>query len=402
MPIQSERVLNISGLLNLFGIFLRLGLTCFGGPIAHLGYFRAEFVVRRAWLTDSAYADLVALCQFLPGPASSQVSMAVGLMRAGLPGLCLAFIGFTLPSAVLMVAFALMLDGVGGLAGAGWVAGLKAAAVAVVCHAVLGMARSLCPEKRTTSIALCAAMLVVCLPGSGGQVLAIALGGLAGYVLLHAVTGSAGDPFPPLGISRRMAVGALALFAAGLLLLPLAAQLSQSGGWDLADRFFRTGSLVFGGGHVVLPLLDAETVGTGLVSKDAFLAGYGAAQAMPGPLFTFAAFLGAVAQRPPSGIAGASIALLAIFAPSALLVVGAVPFWERLRAAPAARRLLAGVNAAVVGLLGAALWTVVLPEGVTSPYAFALAVACYLGLAVWQMPAWAVVVFAAGAGALVL
>ncbi|MFG1422920.1 chromate efflux transporter [Roseixanthobacter liquoris] len=402
MSLQSERVLNVAGLLNLFGIFLRLGLTSFGGPIAHLGYFREEFVVRRAWLTDRAYADLVALCQFLPGPASSQVGMAVGLMRAGLPGLCVAFIGFTLPSAVLMVAFAMVLDGAGGLGGAGWVAGLKAAAVAVVCHAVLGMARSLCPERRTTSIALCAAILAVCLPGSGGQLLAIALGALAGYCVLQSVAGAGGDPFPPLGISRRTAVGALLLFAAGLLLLPLAAQLSRSGGWDLAERFFRVGSLVFGGGHVVLPLLDAETVGTGLVSKDAFLAGYGAAQAMPGPLFTFAAFLGAVAQRPPSGLAGASIALLAIFAPSALLVVGAVPFWEKLRAAPAARRLLAGVNAAVVGLLGAALWSVVLPEGVTGPYSFALAAACYLGLAVWQVPAWAVVALAAAAGAVVL
>ncbi|MFG1396913.1 chromate efflux transporter [Roseixanthobacter pseudopolyaromaticivorans] len=392
----------MSVLLNMFGIFLRLGLTSFGGPIAHLGYFREEFVVRRAWLTDRAYADLVALCQFLPGPASSQVSMAVGLMRGGLPGMCLAFIGFTLPSAVLMVAFAVALDGVDGLGGAGWVVGLKAAAAAVVCHAVLGMARSLCPEKRTTSIALCAAILAVCLPGTGGQLLAIALGALAGYLALHSVTDAAAEPFPPLGISRRMAICALVLFGAGLLLLPLAAGLTHAGGWDLAERFFRVGSLVFGGGHVVLPLLDAETVGTGLVSKDAFLAGYGAAQAMPGPLFTFAAFLGAVAQRPPSGIAGASIALLAIFAPSALLVVGAVPFWERLRAATGARRLLAGVNAAVVGLLGAALWTVVLPEGVTGPYAFALAAACYLGLAVWQVPAWAVVAFAAVAGAFVL
>ncbi|MFG1463114.1 chromate efflux transporter [Xanthobacter sp. DSM 24535] len=383
-------------------VFLRLGFTAFGGPIAHLGYFREEFVVRRAWLSDRAYADLVALCQFLPGPASSQVGMAIGLMRAGVPGLVVAFVGFTLPSAVLMTVFALVLDSVGGLGTAGWVAGLKAAAAAVVCHAVLGMARSLCPERRTTSIALCAAALAVLLPGTTGQLLAIGLGALAGYGALHAMAATGSEPFPPLGISRAMAVTALVVFAACLLGLPLAARLLHSNGLELAERFFRVGALVFGGGHVVLPLLDAETVGTGLVSKDAFLAGYGAAQAMPGPLFTFAAFLGAAAQQPPSGVAGALVALLSIFAPSALLVIGAVPFWERLRAAPAARRILAGVNAAVVGLLGAALWTVVLPEGVTGAAAFAVALACYLGLAVWQVPAWAVVGAAALAGALVL
>ncbi|MEP9351038.1 chromate efflux transporter [Xanthobacter sp. KR7-225] len=384
-------------LAEVFAVFLKLGLTSFGGPIAHLGYFREELVQRRRWLSDHAYADLVALCQFLPGPASSQVGMGIGLLRAGLPGLLAAFLGFTLPSAVAMVAFGLGFAMLGADLSGGWLAGLKAAAAAVVAQAVLGMARGLCPEPRTQTIALVGAAIALGLGGMAGQLSAIAVGALAGAFFIRAAAPQEATELPDLAVSRGLATVALALFFVLFAVLPLLAA-GAEGALRLFDAFYRAGALVFGGGHVVLPLLDAETVATGLVSREAFLAGYGAAQAVPGPLFTFAGFLGAVAERPPSGVAGGVLALAAIFLPSALLVVGALPFWAQLRSLGAARRVLAGVNAAVVGLLGAALWNPVLPEGVTSPATAVVALLAFLALVVWRVPAFAVVAGAAVAG----
>lgn len=389
---------------EVFVAFLRLGLTSFGGPVAHLGYFREAFVVRRKWLGDQAYADVVALCQFLPGPASSQVGMAIGLQRAGVRGLLAAWAGFTLPSAVLMVAFAYGVTAFGDGAGAGWIGGLKAAAVAVVAQAVLGMTRTLTPDARRATIAAGAAVVTLLLPTIAGfpvalgQVGVIALAGLAGLAWLGSLSDDgAAEPFT-VRVGRGAAVTCLVVFGALLVALPLLAAATDGGVARLVDIFYRAGSLVFGGGHVVLPLLQAELVPSGLVGHDQFLAGYGAAQAVPGPLFTFAAYLGAVTTSGPSGLAGAAIALVAIFLPSALLVVGGLPFWERLRGAPHARRALAGVNAGVVGLLAAALYDPVFTQGVlgaSSPVvALALAITAFVALTRWSAPPWAVVLVA--------
>nr|WP_216852390.1 chromate efflux transporter [Curtobacterium sp. VKM Ac-2852] len=388
---------------SVFLVFLRLGLTSFGGPVAHLGYFREAFVVRRRWLRDDAYADLVALCQFLPGPASSQVGMALGLQRAGLLGLLAAWCGFTLPSAVLLVAFALLVSGTPDLAGAGWLLGLQAAAAAVVAQAVLGMARSLTPDRRRATIAAAAAIVVLLVPGPGPQVAVMAACGVVGVLWLGRVVGPveevAGTELA-VRLPRWVAVSALVAFAALLVAAPVAA--SGTGAVRLFGVFAQAGSLVFGGGHVVLPLLESQTVATHLVDHADFLAGYGAAQAVPGPLFTFAACLGAVAHGSPSGLVGATVALVAIFLPAALLVVGALPFWHVLRALPWARRVLAGVNAGVVGLLAAALWDPVITEGVRSAPALALAVAAFTALTRWSAPPWAVVLGAGLLGAVVL
>lgn len=384
---------------EVFTVFLGLGLTSFGGPIAHLGYFRNTFVTRRKWLGERAYADLVALCQFLPGPASSQVGMAIGLHRAGVLGLLAAWTAFTLPSAILLVGFAYGIEALGADLGAGWIQGLKAAAVAVVAHAVLGMARNLAPDAQRASIAVAGMIVAMLLPVAWGQVLAILLGGVIGLAWLKPPDDSSDDGDPlRVRVRRRVAIGCLAVFGFLLVLLPILVAVTQSGVLRLVDGFYRAGSLVFGGGHVVLPLLQAETVQTGLVGKEAFLAGYGAAQAVPGPLFTFAAYLGSVMTTPPTGVLGAAIALLAVFLPSALLIVGALPFWERLRHAPLARRALMGVNAAVVGLLAAALYDPVFTQGITSSVAMAIAAAAFVGLAVWKLPAWAVVIVAGLAG----
>lgn len=380
---------------EVFRVFLGLGLTSFGGPVAHLGYFREAFVVRHKWISDRAYADLVALCQFLPGPASSQVGMAIGLMRAGYLGLLAAWMAFTLPSAIILVAFAYGAGTLEAAAGTGWIQGLKAAAVAVVAHAVLGMARSLTPDKERAAIAVLGMIGAMLIPFAIGQVLVILAGGLIGLVWLRPSVGSAEeDESLAVAVRRRTALVFLTVFVALLALLPLLASASGDGVTRLVDGFYRAGSLVFGGGHVVLPLLQAEVVETGLVGREAFLAGYGAAQAVPGPLFTFAAYLGAVAQTPPSGIVGAAIALVAIFVPSALLIIGGLPFWDRLRSAPLAQRALSGVNAAVVGLLAAALYDPVFTEGITSPIAMAIAAASFVALAAWRVPAWAVVIVA--------
>ena len=397
---EAREIERRGGLGEVFAVFLRLGLTSFGGPVAHLGYFHEEFVVRRGWLDEKSYVDLVALCQFLPGPASSQVGIAVGLSRAGYPGALAAWLGFTLPSAVAMVLFAYGVSVVGDAAGSGWLHGLKVAAVAVVAQAVLGMARALAPDRERATLAVAAAAIVLAFPSAAGQIGAILLGAIAGITLLRgdATTGHASLP---LAVSRSVAAGALVVFFVLLIGLPLASSVVQSQSLALFDAFYRAGSLVFGGGHVVLPLLQAEVVPRGWVSNDAFLAGYGAAQAVPGPLFTFAAYLGAVMGPPPNGWVGALLCLVAVFLPSFLLVIGALPFWEDLRSRPAAQAALKGVNAAVVGLLLAALYHPVWTAGITRAADFALAAAAFLLLFMWKTPPWLVVILCAVGGAVI-
>ncbi|HHX48688.1 MAG TPA: chromate efflux transporter [Brevibacterium sp.] len=395
------------------GSFLRLGLTSFGGPVAHLGYFRETFVGRRSWLDDREYADLVALCQMLPGPASSQVGMGLGLRRAGLPGLAAAWVTFTLPSAILLTLFALGLSAFGELGDAGWLLGLKAAAVAVVAGAVQSMAKTLTPDARRASIAAAALILMLIIPNSIVptalvQIVAIVLGGVLGLAWLKRPHKGAKNRETPAETrvasrgARRLGISALIAFVALLVGLPALTAATGDATLRLIDIFYRAGALVFGGGHVVLPLLEAELVPTGLVDHDTFLAGYGAAQAVPGPLFTFAAFLGASMTTGPSGILGAGIALLAIFLPAGLLVIGILPFWERLRAWKPATAALTGVNAAVVGLLGAALYDPVFVEGITSPATLALAVAAFIAGTMWKVPAWATVIVAGLLGWLLL
>ena len=397
---EAREIERRGGVGEVFAVFLRLGLTSFGGPVAHLGYFHEEFVVRRRWLDEKSYVDLVALCQFLPGPASSQVGIAVGLSRAGYPGALAAWLGFTLPSAVAMVLFAYGVSVVGDAAGSGWLHGLKVAAVAVVAQAVLGMARALAPDRERATLAVAAAAIVLAFPSAAGQIGAILLGAIAGITLLRgdATTGHASLP---LAVSRSVAAGALVVFFVLLIGLPLASSVVQSQSLALFDAFYRAGSLVFGGGHVVLPLLQAEVVPRGWVSNDAFLAGYGAAQAVPGPLFTFAAYLGAVMGPPPNGWVGALLCVVAVFLPSFLLVIGALPFWEDLRSRPAAQAALKGVNAAVVGLLLAALYHPVWTAGITRAADFALAAAAFLLLFMWKTPPWLVVILCAVGGAVI-
>ena len=379
-------------------VCLRLGLTSFGGPVAHLGYFRDEYVVRRHWLDEKTYADLVALCQFLPGPASSQVGIAVGLMRAGYLGALAAWIGFTLPSALALVLFAYGVDAFGNALGSGWLHGLKVVAVAVVAQAVLGMMRALAPDRERATLAVAAAAVVVAVPSSWGQIGAIVLGAVVGMTLLKTAA-STDHAAMPLTVKRSTGAVLLAIFFALLITLPLLAAAVPNQSIKLIDAFYRAGSLVFGGGHVVLPLLQASVVPPGWVTNDAFLAGYGAAQAVPGPLFTFAAYLGAVMGPQPNGWIGAAICLLAVFLPSFLLVVGALPFWDQLRRRPGAQSALRGVNAAVVGLLLAALYNPVWTAGITDPKDFALASVAFLLLFMWQTPPWLVVVLSALGGA---
>ena len=382
--------------LEVLAAATRLGLTSFGGPIAHLGYYREEYVVRRRWLDDRTYADLVALCQFLPGPASSQVSIAIGIVRAGLPGGVAAWLGFTLPSAIAMALFGLGVRGLD-LSEAGWLHGLKLAAVAVVAQAVWGMARTLAPDRERATMAIAAALAVSVWPTAAAQVLVIGAAGLVGWRLLPA-------PTEPNGIRMRISLGrtlgaaALTVFAALLVGLPILRVATQAVPVAVFDSFYRAGALVFGGGHVVLPLLQAEVVPTGWVSNAQFLAGYGAAQAVPGPLFTFAAYLGAVMEPSPNGWSGAALALIAIFLPGFLLVVGALPFWDALRARAPVQSALQGINAAVVGLLLGALYHPVWTSAVRTPSDFALALAAFGLLALWRTPPWLVVAFAAVAG----
>jgi chromate transporter len=385
---------------QVFTVFLRLGLTSFGGPVAHLGYFRDELVRRRQWLDEAAYADLVALCQFLPGPASSQVGIAIGLTRAGLAGALAAWLGFTLPSAIALILFGYGVGTWRGLLDSGWLHGLKIAAVAVVAQAVWGMARSLTPDRSRVTLAGAAALLTLAWPGSLGQISAIIIGGLVGWRMLAADAAPAA-PAPPLPIGRRHAVPALILFAILVGALPLLARAVPSHALALFDSFYRAGSLVFGGGHVVLPLLQSAVVPPGWLGNDAFLAGYGAAQAVPGPLFTFAAYLGTVMQPGPNGWAGGLLCLVAIFLPSFLLVVGTLPFWHALRGRGAVQAALRGVNAVVVGLLLAALYQPVWTSAILAPADFGLALAAFILLAFWRLPPWLVVVATAiGAAAL--
>jgi chromate transporter len=382
---------------EVFLAFLKLGLTSFGGPIAHLGYFRDELVVRRRWIDEAGYADLVALCQFLPGPASSQVGFALGLLRGGPLGALAAWTAFTLPSAILLVLFAYGASLFSGPVGEGLLHGLKVVAVAVVAQAVWGMARTLAPDRIRAGIAVVAAVVVIFATGSVGQIAAIVLGGLAGFWLCRdGAAASVGHlTFP---VSRKVGAVALAAFFVLLIGLPLLASVAGSQALAYVDAFYRAGALVFGGGHVVLPLLEASVVQPGWVSESGFLAGYGAAQAIPGPLFTFAAYLGTVMGPAPNGIAGAVICLVAIFLPAVLLVVGTLPFWDDFRTRAPAQSAMRGTNAAVVGILGAALYDPLWTSAILSPYDFALALAGFVLLTVWKTPPWAVVVLTALGG----
>lgn len=387
------------GTVAVFLAFLKLGCISFGGPIAHIGYFREEFVARRQWLDDRAYSDLVALCNFLPGPASSQVGIALGISRAGLPGGLAAWLGFTLPSALLLLAFAHGFNAFGLSPAAGWLHGLKLAAVAVVAQAVWNMGRNLCPDAPRATFAIAATLLVLAVPTAWGQVGAIAAGAVAGAWLLKPAPLSAAEP-ARFRVGKRAALFAWIVFFALLGGLPLARQAAGTPALELFDSFYRSGALVFGGGHVVLPLLRNEVVPPGWVSDDVFLAGYGAAQAVPGPLFTFAAYLGAMMARPPDGLAGGVLALAAIFLPAFLLVVGALPYWEALRRNGAAQRALGGVNAAVVGILLAALYDPVWTTSVRTKADLGVALAAFGLLAFWKVPPLPVVVFAALGAAL--
>lgn len=382
---------------TVFLTFLRLGLTSFGGPVAHIGYFHNEFVDRRKWLDERAFADLVALCQFLPGPASSQVGIGIGLSRAGLPGALAAWVAFTMPSAIALIMFGYGVLAFGDAVESGALNGLKVVAVAVVAQAVWTMAKSLCPDAKRATLAAAAAIGVLAIPSPFAQVGAIVIGGLYGWAALRAdiVTDHI-----DLGvrISKFVAITALFLFFAGLIGLPVLASLYPSQTMALVDSFYRSGSLVFGGGHIVLPLIQSEVVPPGWVSKDAFLAGYGATQAVPGPLFTFAAYLGTVMTGAPNGIVGGIICLLAIFASSFLLVIGAMPFWDALRRITAIRNALMGVNAAVVGLLFAALYDPVWTSAILSAADFGLAMAAFTLLVFWKTPPWLVVVLTAFGG----
>jgi len=382
--------------LEVLRVFLKLGLSSFGGPIAHIGYFREEFVTRRRWLDEQAYADLVALCQFLPGPASSQVGFSIGLMRAGYLGGLAAWTGFTLPSAIMLLLFAYGVGSLSGALGTGLLHGLKLVAVAIVAQAVWGMARTLCPDRERASIAAVAALIILFSSSSLAQIIAILLGAVAGLVLCRDA------PPPPgghvaMGLSRGAGIGALSAFFILLgcfLLLPGRVAVP---GFDQFAAFYRSGALVFGGGHVVLPLLREAFVSPGWVSDDAFLAGYGAAQAVPGPLFTFAAYLGAVIGPEPHGLAGAVLGLIGIFLPGILILLGMLPFWDAFRTRPGAQAAMRGVNAAVVGLLGAALYNPLWTTTVKTPGDFGVALVGFVLLVAWRAaPLVAVVVCACG------
>jgi chromate transporter len=382
-----------------FAAFLRQGLTAFGGPVAHIGYFRRDFVERRGWISESDFADLLALAQFLPGPASSQLGMAIGLRRAGPLGLIAAWLGFTLPAAVAMIALAYLAPQLSAVYGVAWRHGLKIAAAAVVLQALIAMARQLArgPERAGMAIGACAGLLLAH-GGPASQMLALAAGAAFGWAMLREPAPAIPDlARPPVGHAGPIAC--IATFALLLVALPFAAAALGDTTLGLASVFYRTGALVFGGGHVVLPLLQSEIVGRGWLDRDTFLTGYGAVQALPGPLFSLAGFIGAAQHAAPGGWIGGLVALVAIFLPSALLMAGLVPFWDRLKLAPEARGAIAGLNAVVVGLLAAALWNPVLTSTVRRPGDVALLAAAYVLLAVARLPQWLVVIgFAVAAG----
>ena len=384
-------------LLEILWVSTRLGLTSFGGPIAHLGYFHEEYVKRKRWVDEQSYADLVALCQSLPGPTSSMVGTAIGFARAGLAGGLVHWLGFTLPSALALIAFAYGVGVVGAASGAGWLHGLKLVAVPVVALAVWGMARSLCPDRERATLAILTAIVALAWPTAVGQVLPIIVAGFIGWRL-----------FPPANtppalhirvpISPWIGMASWVLFVGLLLALPLVRQVATSQTVAVFDSFFRAGALVFGGGHVVLPLLQAEIVAPGWVTNEQFVAGYGAAQAVPGPLFTFAAYLGWVMQPPLNGWAGASVGLVAIFLPGILMTVGALPFWDLLRTRGSFQSAIHGINAAVVGLLLAAFYHPVWTSAIFKPIDFGLALLAFGLLAFWKLPPWLVVVLTAVGG----
>lgn len=395
---HEERSRSGTAVTAIFLAFLKLGLTSFGGPIAHLGYFHAEFVTRRRWIAERDYADLVSLCQFLPGPASSQVGIGIGIARAGLPGGLAAWLAFTAPSALLLLAFGYGTLALGDAVSRDWLHGLKVVAVAVVAQAVWAMARTSAPDAPRATIAVAAAILVLATPAPAVAVMVIVGGGIAGWLMLKAAVQQE-DAQPQFRGTKRRAGVSLILFGILLVALPVAASIFSYQALTLVDSFYRVGSLVFGGGHVVLPLLQAEVVPQAWVSEDRFLAGYGAAQAVPGPLFTFAAYLGTVMQRAPNGWSGALLCLSAIFLPSFFLVYGALPFWDVLRRKRAMQSASLGINAAVVGLLLAALYDPVWTSAIRSTADLGLALAAFLMLAMWRLPPWLVVIATAAGGA---
>jgi chromate transporter len=393
--VLDELIVRERSALEVLLVFLKLGVTSFGGPIAHIGYFREELVVRRRWVDEATYTDLVALCQFLPGPASSQVGFALGLIRAGYWGGLAAWTGFTLPSAVLLTAFAYGAEELGGPIGQGVIHGLKLVAVAIVAQAVWGMARSFCPDRQRASIACIAALLILLSNSPATQIGTILLGGIAGAWLCRAPVPASRGTFGT-AVSRRVGTAALTIFCLLLIALPALARVSH--GVALFDAFYRSGALVFGGGHVVLPLLSKAFVTPGWVSEDAFLAGYGAAQAVPGPLFTFAAYLGAVVTPGPHGIAGAALGLVGIFLPGILVLLGALPFWDAFRQRAGAQAIMRGVNAAVVGLLGAALYNPLWTSSVKSAGDLAIALLGFVLLTAWRTSPWVIVILGALGG----
>jgi chromate transporter len=393
-PVNSQNPSSHSP-LEVLRVFFKLGLSCFGGPIAHIGYFREEFVVRRRWLDESTYTNVVALCQFLPGPASSQVGFSIGLIRAGYPGAVAAWAGFTLPSAIALVLFAYGAAAIDGPVGAGLLHGLKLVAVPVVAQAIWGMSRTLCPDRQRVLIAVTAALLVHLITSSLAQLGAILLGGLAGLWLCHAATPTAPSAIV-VPVSRRAGVISLTIFFILLFGLPLLHGLSP--GVTLFDAFYRSGALVFGGGHVVLPLLRTAFVTSGWVTDDDFLAGYGAAQAVPGPLFTFAAYLGAVVRLTPHGVSGALVGTVGIFLPGMLILLGTLPFWEALRTRAGAQAAMRGVNAAVVGLLGAAFYNPIWATSVKTIGDFVLVLFSFLLLILFRIPPLVVVIITALGG----
>jgi len=386
--------------LEVLWVSTRLGLTSFGGPIAHLGYFHEEYVKRRKWIDEQSYADLVALCQFLPGPASSQVGIAIGIARARLLGGIAAWLGFTMPSALALIAFAFGIGAFASAADAGWLHGLKVVAVAVVAQAVWGMARSLCPDRERATIAILASLVTLAWQSAIGQLSSIAIAGIVGLIIFPGTPSSSLSHmrFP---VGKKAGITAWIIFFVLLLGLPLVRQVWDNHAVEVFDSFFRVGSLVFGGGHVVLPLLQSEVVNPGWITNEQFVAGYGAAQAVPGPLFTFSAYLGAVMSTPPNGLPGAFLTLVAIFFPSFLLIAGALPFWDVLRSVPVFQSALKGINAAVVGLLLTALYKPVWTSAIYSPADFGLGLLAFGLLMFWKCPPWLVVVLTAVGGEVV-
>lgn len=376
--------------LEVLRVFAKLGISSFGGPVAHLGYFRQEIVVRRKWVDEAAFADLIGLCQFLPGPSSSQTGIALGMTRAGVKGGLAAWMGFTLPSAILMVVFAYVTTLFKGVVQGGWLDGLLIAAVAVVANAVWGMAKMLCPDLPRATMAIAAAVLLLLWPLAVVQISIIALGGVCGWIFLRGAQAIKAEPLP-LTLPRRLAMICWILFFALLIGLPVLRQVTHSQPVALFDTFYRVGSLVFGGGHVVLPLLQREVVPAGWVTNDQFLAGYAAAQAVPGPLFSFSAYLGAISKPAPNGWLGAIIALVAIYLPSFLLLIGILPFWNRLRAFQPFQAALRGINAVVVGILLSALYQPIWTSAIHTSRDFALALVAFGLLAIWKLPPWVVV-----------